>query len=99
MGKIRKRLMQYTEAYPCLLYTSFVIRMKNQDVIIQDGELTKADTLSSGTKAGIAVAGMLTAIINCLLYTSTDFLQIGNQIICNGFLLFRQGRIKFLEMF
>ena len=43
---------------------SFVIRMKNQDVIIQDGELTKADTLSSGTKAGIAVAGMLTAIIN-----------------------------------
>lgn len=43
---------------------SFVIRMKNQDVIMQDGELTKGDILSSGTKAGIAIAGIVTAIIN-----------------------------------
>ena len=43
---------------------SFVIRMRNQDVIIQDGKLTKSDILSSGTKAGIAIAGMVTAIIN-----------------------------------
>ena len=43
---------------------SFVIRMKNQDVIMQDGELTKGDILSSGTKAGIAIAGIITAIIN-----------------------------------
>ena len=38
--------------------------MRNQDVIIQDGELTKSDILSSGTKAGITIAGMVTAIIN-----------------------------------
>ena len=43
---------------------AFVIRMKNQDVIMQDGELTKGDILSSGTKAGIAIAGIITAIIN-----------------------------------
>lgn len=43
---------------------SFVIRMRNQDVIIQDGKLTKSNILSSGTKAGITIAGMVTAIIN-----------------------------------
>ena len=47
-----------------IIDVSNAFRVFSKTVIIQDGELTKADTLSSGTKAGIAVAGMLTAIIN-----------------------------------
>lgn len=43
---------------------TFVLRMKGQDVIIQDGKIIKTDILSSGTKAGIAIANILTAIIN-----------------------------------
>ncbi len=38
---------------------SFVIRMENRSFILQDGELTNKAFLSSGTKAGIAVADIL----------------------------------------
>lgn len=43
---------------------TFVVRMKYQDVIIQDGKIIKSDVLSSGTKAGIAIANMVASIIN-----------------------------------
>lgn len=42
---------------------SYVIRMKQQDLIIQDGEVIRNNILSSGTKAGIAVAQMISGII------------------------------------
>ena len=41
---------------------AYVVRMQNQDVIIQDGEVIKDNILSSGTKEGIRVAGMLSGI-------------------------------------
>ena len=41
---------------------SYVIRMKQQDLIIQDGEVIRNNILSSGTKAGIDVARMLSGI-------------------------------------
>lgn len=41
---------------------SYVIRMKTQNLIIQDGEVIKNNILSSGTKAGINVARMLSGI-------------------------------------
>lgn len=41
---------------------SYVIRMKMQDFIIQDGEVIKNEILSSGTKAGIDVARMISGI-------------------------------------
>jgi hypothetical protein len=41
---------------------SFVIRMENRSFILKDGELTNKIFLSSGTKAGIAVADILYAI-------------------------------------
>lgn len=41
---------------------AYVIRMESQDLIIQDGEVIKNNILSSGTKAGIDVADMLSSI-------------------------------------
>ena len=41
---------------------SYVVRMQNQDLIIQDGEVIKDNILSSGTKEGIRVAGVLSGI-------------------------------------
>lgn len=41
---------------------SYVVRMQNQDLIIQDGEVIKENILSSGTKEGIRVAGVLSGI-------------------------------------
>lgn len=41
---------------------TYVVRMKSQDVIIQDGEIIKEHILSSGTKAGIDIAHMLASI-------------------------------------
>lgn len=41
---------------------SYVIRMKQQDLIIQDGKVIENNILSSGTKAGIDVARMLCGI-------------------------------------
>lgn len=47
-----------------MVENSYVIRMKNQDLIIQDGEVIKNNILSSGTKEGIDIAQMLAAIEN-----------------------------------
>lgn len=47
-----------------MVENTYVIRMKNQDLVIQDGEVIKDNILSSGTKAGIDIAEMLAAIIN-----------------------------------
>ena len=41
---------------------SYVVRTKLQDLIIQDGEVIRNSILSSGTKAGIDVARMLSGI-------------------------------------
>lgn len=41
---------------------TYVIHMDSQDLIIQDGEVIKNNILSSGTKAGIDVAHMLSSI-------------------------------------
>ena len=47
-----------------IVENSYFIRMKNQDLVIQDGEVIKNNILSSGTKAGIDIAKMLAAIVN-----------------------------------
>lgn len=47
-----------------MVENSYVIRMENQDLVIQDGEVIKNNILSSGTKAGIDIAQMLAAIEN-----------------------------------
>lgn len=49
---------------------SYVIRIGNNSVIIQDGKMIQGDLLSSGTKAGIDVADMVTAILEeeCTFY-------------------------------
>lgn len=49
---------------------TYVIRMKNQALVMQDGNVVESNILSSGTKAGIAVAGMLTSMIEgeCSFY-------------------------------
>lgn len=41
---------------------SYVIRMEKRDLIIQDGEVIKNNVLSSGTKAGIDIARLISAI-------------------------------------
>ena len=41
---------------------TYVIRMKNQSIVIQDGEIVKDNILSSGTQAGINIAYMVSAI-------------------------------------
>lgn len=41
---------------------TYVIRMKNQDVIMQDGKIVDTDILSSGTKSGIEIAGVLASM-------------------------------------
>lgn len=43
---------------------SFVLRMQNQSVIMQDGKIIEPNILSSGTKAGIAIANVVASIIN-----------------------------------
>jgi len=47
-----------------MVENTYVIRMKNQDLVIQDGQVVKNNILSSGTKAGIDIARMLAAIVN-----------------------------------
>lgn len=42
---------------------TFIIQMNSQDLIVQDGEVIKSNILSSGTKAGIDVASMLSSIL------------------------------------
>lgn len=41
---------------------TYIIRTSNKNVIIQDGKMVNGDLLSSGTKAGIEVAGMVASI-------------------------------------
>lgn len=43
---------------------SFVIRMENHNIIVQDGKVIDSNVLSSGTKSGIAIANIMTSIIN-----------------------------------
>lgn len=43
---------------------TYIIHMNSQDLIIQDGEVIKNNILSSGTKAGIDVAGMISSIFS-----------------------------------
>lgn len=43
---------------------AFVLRMENQNIIIQDGKVIDTQMLSSGTKAGIAVADFIASIKN-----------------------------------
>lgn len=43
---------------------AFVVRMQNQDIIIQDGKVIDTQVLSSGTKSGIAIADFIASIIN-----------------------------------
>ena len=43
---------------------SFVIRMENKDIIMQDGKLVDTNILSSGTMSGIAIANVMASIIN-----------------------------------
>lgn len=46
-----------------IVENTYVIRMKTQDLVIQDGEVIKNNILSSGTKAGIDIARMITSIM------------------------------------
>lgn len=43
---------------------AFIIHMDHQSVIMQDGKVIDTNILSSGTKAGIGIAGVLASIIN-----------------------------------
>ena len=43
---------------------TYIVRYVNKAVIIQDGKILDTSVLSSGTKAGIEIAGMLTAILD-----------------------------------
>lgn len=45
---------------------AFVLRMENQSIIIQDGQRIDTNMLSSGTKAGIAIANVVSAVMNGL---------------------------------
>lgn len=45
---------------------SFIIQKEHQKIIIQEGEVIKDSKLSSGTKAGIAIAEIISAIQNNL---------------------------------
>lgn len=42
---------------------TYIIRYSHQSVIIQDGKVGGSNVLSSGTKAGVELAGFLTAIM------------------------------------
>lgn len=44
--------------------SSYVIKTKYQDLIVQDGQVIKENLLSSGTKAGLDIASMIYAIKN-----------------------------------
>ena len=42
---------------------AYVIRLQNRSVILQDGELFTTDILSSGTKAGVEIANVVSSLI------------------------------------
>lgn len=43
--------------------STYVIRLSNRSVIIQDGEIFKTEQLSSGTKAGVEIALVISALM------------------------------------
>lgn len=62
---------------------SFVIRMQNQNIIMQDGMLVNTDILSSGTRSGIAIANVMASIIdgrNGFYYCDEKFSYIHSDI-------------------
>lgn len=62
---------------------SYVIRMLNQDIVIQDGQVIKNNILSSGTMAGIDIAYMLSSIkegANSFYYCDEKFSYIHSDI-------------------
>ncbi|MBQ5988481.1 MAG: ATP-binding protein [Oscillospiraceae bacterium] len=65
------------------LKDSFVIRRRNQEIIIQEGKLLNADVLSSGTAEGIDVAVFLASMLserNCFYYCDEHFSYIHSEI-------------------
>ena len=65
------------------LKNSFVIRRRNQEIIIQEGKLLNADVLSSGTAEGIDVAVFLASMLserNCFYYCDEHFSYIHSEI-------------------
>ena len=79
------------------LKDSFVIRRKNQEIIIQEGKLLNADVLSSGTAEGIDVAVFLASMLserNCFYYCDEHFSYIHSEIEKRifGLMLERLGR-------
>lgn len=62
---------------------TYVIKMKNQDIIIQDGKILNEEILSSGTKSGINIAFMVAAIKsgrNGFYYCDEKFSYINTDI-------------------
>ena len=79
------------------LKDSFVIRRRNQEIIIQEGKLLNADVLSSGTAEGIDVAVFLASMLserNCFYYCDEHFSYIHSEIEKRifGLMLERLGR-------
>ena len=79
------------------LKNSFVIRRRNQEIIIQEGKLLNADVLSSGTAEGIDVAVFLASMLserNCFYYCDEHFSYIHSEIEKRifGLMLERLGR-------
>ena len=65
------------------LKDSFVIRRRDQDIIIQDGKLLNRELLSSGTAEGIDVAVFLASMMsggNCFYYCDEHFSYIQSDI-------------------
>jgi AAA15 family ATPase/GTPase len=62
---------------------SYVIRTKNNELIVQDGEIVKESFLSSGTKSGLDIADMIASIkngINGFYYCDEKFSYVHSDI-------------------
>jgi hypothetical protein len=65
------------------LKDSFVIRRRDQEIIIQDGKLLNRELLSSGTAEGIDVAVFLASMMsggNCFYYCDEHFSYIQSDL-------------------
>ena len=65
------------------LKDSFVIRRRNDEIIIQEGKLLNREMLSSGTEEGIDVAVFLASMLserNCFYYCDEHFSYIQSDI-------------------